>query len=158
MGLFDRKKEGTKWDAWIGARIRKAREEKGWTQFELGKAVYKSQTNISDYENGNLEISVVDLMYIALALEKPLTFFTPPKFNGATDKDLTPTQKEIVHYLNQTTEEMELALLEQAKTYAKITQKLADEKHKQAMEEEREEINKERAMKGKKPLGKRKPR
>lgn len=137
MGLFDRKKEGTKWDAWIGERIRKAREDKGWTQFQLAKEVYKSQTNISDYERGRLEISVVDLMYIALALEKPLTFFTPPKFNGATPKDLTPTQKEIIHYINHATEEMELALLEQAKTYAKISEKVKDQRYKEEMEAER---------------------
>ncbi len=130
MGLFDRKKEGSKWDAWIGEKIRAAREEKGWTQWELAKEVYKSQTNISDYERGRLEISVVDLMYIALALEKPLTYFTPPKFNGATPNDLSVLDKVLFEQVSKIPEEMELALIEQAKTYAKISQRAEDQKAK----------------------------
>lgn len=144
MGLLTRDKEGTKWDRWIGERIRTAREEKGWTQSQLAEAMHKSQTNISDYERGRLQISVVDLLYIALALDKPLTFFTPPKFNGATPNDLSPRQKEIIHHINQASDEMELALLEQAKTFARISARVQDQKLKDEIEQQREEIEAEK--------------
>lgn len=153
MGLFDRKKEGSKWDAWIGEKIQEARKEKGWTQWELAKAIYKSQTNISDYENGRLEIGAIELGYIAIALEKPITYFIPPKFSGATPNDLTDTQKEIIHYLNQASEEADLVILEQAKNFAKASRKLAEQRNKEELEAKRtefEEAKKARKAKGKK--------
>jgi transcriptional regulator with XRE-family HTH domain len=136
--------DGTKWDVWIGERISKARKEREWTQSELAKHMHKSQTNISDYERGRVNINVVDLCYIALALRKPLTFFTPPKFNGATRDDLTETQKEIIDYLSETSEEMQLALLEQAKTYAKISRKIADQENEEEIEAQLPEVEAEK--------------
>jgi transcriptional regulator with XRE-family HTH domain len=139
MGLFNRKNEGSKWDAWIGKKIREAREQKHWTQSQLAEKLNKSQTNISDYERGRLEIGVIELGYIALALEKPITFFIPPKFNGATPNDLTDRQKEIIHYLNQASEEAELVILEQAKMHARASQQIAEQRLQEEHEIAREE-------------------
>ncbi|CAG1022473.1 hypothetical protein MTYM_01753 [Methylococcales bacterium] len=154
MAIWDRKKEnqGSKWDKWIGDKIRVAREEKNWTQGDLAKEVYAKQPRISDFERGAVEIGVVELAYIALALEKPITFFIPPKFNGATPNDLTDTQKEIIYHSSQASEEMELALLEQAKTYAKISKRAAEQKHREEMVLLRAEM--EESKKAKKAQGK----
>lgn len=140
MGLFDRKKEGSKWDAWIGEKIRQARKEKGWSQSQLAEAVYKSQNNISDYERGRLEISVVDLMFIALALEKPITFFVPPKVRGATADDLNDKEKELIHYAADIPDELFELLLDQAKKYREITyNKIAERRREEYQQEKAKE-------------------
>lgn len=119
MRLF-KKSEASKWDKGIGNRIREAREQKGWTQTQLAKAVYKSQGNISDYERGRLAINAVDLMLIALHLEKPITFFFPKKVTGVTQGDLTDKEKELIHYTQDIPDEMFELLLHQAKKYREI--------------------------------------
>lgn len=119
MRLF-KKSEATKWDKWIGGRIREARQQKGWTQTQLAKAVYKSQGNISDYERGRLAINAVDLMLIAVYLEKPITFFFPRRVGGVTQADLADKEKELIHYTRDIPEEMFELLLDQAKKYREI--------------------------------------
>ncbi len=141
MGLFDRKKEGSKWDAWIGEKIRQARKEKGWTQSQLAEAVDKSQNNISDYERGRLEISAVDLMFIALALEKPITYFVPDRVRGASPDDLTDKEKELIHYASEIPDELFELLLDQAKKYREITyNKIAERRREERQQEKAEEI------------------
>lgn len=119
MGWF-KKNETTKWDEWIGDRIRKAREDKKWTQKQLAKEVYKSQGNISDYERGQLQVNAVDLMLIASALEKPITFFFPPGVCGIPLNELTDREKELVHYTLDIPDELFELLLDQAKKYRNI--------------------------------------
>ena len=73
MGFWNKKKEedeGTKWDAWIGEKIQEARKEKGLTQFQLAQELYITQSKVSDYERGRYKLSVMDLGFIALALER----------------------------------------------------------------------------------------
>ncbi len=144
MGLFDRKKEGSKWDAWIGEKIRQARKEKGWTQSQLAEAVDKSQNNISDYERGRLEISVVDLMLIALALEKPITYFVPPRVRGANPDDLTDKEKELIHYASEIPDELFELLLDQAKKYREITYNKIAERRREERQQEKAEETKQR--------------
>lgn len=114
-------KEGTKWDAWIGEKVREARQEKGWTQAQLAEAVYKSQGNISDLERGNVQIGAVDLMLIATNLEKPITFFYPPRSVMARPNDLNDKEKELMHYIDDMSPDMFDLLLHQAKTYRDLT-------------------------------------
>lgn len=119
MRLFKRG-EASKWDKQIGNRIRDARQEKEWTQTQLAKAVYKSQGNISDYERGRLAINAVDLMFIAIYLEKPITFFFPRRVGGVTQGDLADKEKELIHYTRDIPDEMFELLLDQAKKYREI--------------------------------------
>jgi FAD synthase len=70
----------------------------------------------------------------------PITAFIAPKFKGATPNDLTDTQKTLINYCNQMSEEMELALLEQAKTYARVSRRVREEKHREEMEALRPQI------------------
>lgn len=125
MGLFKRS-EVDKWDAWIGEKIREAREEANLTQAELGKMVYKSQGNISDYEAGRHRITAIDLMLIAHAVGKPADFFVPHPFYAPKNyADLSLKEQELIHYIqtiggeDRENKVIEL-LLEQAKRLANL--------------------------------------
>lgn len=59
----------------IGERIRTAREERGWTQTQLGEAIGYSQATIGNYEAGRRHIGIDDLYKIAEALAKPWAYF-----------------------------------------------------------------------------------
>lgn len=59
----------------IGERIKAAREERGWTQTQLGEAIGYSQATIGNYELGRRHIGIDDLYKIAEALVKPWAYF-----------------------------------------------------------------------------------
>jgi transcriptional regulator with XRE-family HTH domain len=136
MRLF-KKNEVTKWDMFIGEKIRKAREDKGWTQKQLADAIYKSQGNISDYERGKLQVNAVDLMGIAHVLEKPITFFSPPGVCGIPLNELTDREKELVHYAAELPDELFELLLDQAKRFAEIATKADIAAHLEEVSKER---------------------
>lgn len=59
----------------IGEHIKQAREERGWTQAQLGEALGYSQATIGNYELGRRHIGLDDLYRIADALNKPYAYF-----------------------------------------------------------------------------------
>lgn len=59
----------------IGERIKQAREERGWTQAQLGEALGYSQAAVGNYELGRRQVGIDDLYRIAEALNKPYSFF-----------------------------------------------------------------------------------
>lgn len=59
----------------IGDRIKTAREERGWTQTQLGEAIGYSQATIGNYELGRRHVGIDDLYKIAEALGKPWAYF-----------------------------------------------------------------------------------
>lgn len=59
----------------VGARIRRAREQAGFTQGELGQALGKTQTAVSYWEAGRRSPDVDDLVAIADALDVEVTYF-----------------------------------------------------------------------------------
>jgi transcriptional regulator with XRE-family HTH domain len=59
----------------IGALVRLAREEKGWTQQQLAAALGCSQQNVSDIERGNVSIRSEDLEVWASLLDKEVSYF-----------------------------------------------------------------------------------
>jgi transcriptional regulator with XRE-family HTH domain len=66
----------------IGTNIRKAREEGGLTQVELGEKIHLSRVSINELENGHRrQISYNTIKKIAEALNKPEKYF----FIGETD-------------------------------------------------------------------------
>src|SRR5437773_2767151 len=93
------RKHPNKWNRAVSDRIREARQERGMTQFELAKQVHKTQKNISDIESGRTEVSAVDLMMIAHAVEKAVRFFYPVYV--PTEGDLTPEEWELIHFFRQ---------------------------------------------------------
>ena len=61
----------------IGARIKRAREEKGLSQTELGNSIGKTKVTISDMEHAKVGVGAVDLSIIAKKLGQPLNYFYP---------------------------------------------------------------------------------
>lgn len=63
----------------LGQRIKQARDDKKWKQKELAAAVHVEPLTVSRWETGKHAPDVGMLQKIAVALEKPTTFFvTPP--------------------------------------------------------------------------------
>lgn len=61
----------------IGAKIKRAREEKFLSQAELGARLGVTATAVNYYEKGKRKISIDDIYRLAAALEKPVEFFLP---------------------------------------------------------------------------------
>src|SRR5262245_58026704 len=59
----------------VGARIRRAREQGGLTQGELGEAIGKTQTAVSYWESGRRSPDVDDVVAIADALDVEVAYF-----------------------------------------------------------------------------------
>lgn len=63
----------------MGNLIKIARKQSGYTQKELAEYSYIPQSTLSKMENGKVEPSASELVYLANALEKPITYFFPKK-------------------------------------------------------------------------------
>ena len=64
----------------MGELIKKARLEVGLTQIELAKLTYFKQSTLSKIENGKVEVSSSELLYLAAALDKPILYFFPKRY------------------------------------------------------------------------------
>lgn len=61
----------------VGELVRQAREEAGLSQIELARATYRRRATISNIETGKSEATLLTLVRIADALNKPVSFFLP---------------------------------------------------------------------------------
>ena len=59
----------------LGARIRHARVEKGWTQQQLATAVGTRERNVGRWEGDQNEPRLDAIAALARALDKPLEYF-----------------------------------------------------------------------------------
>jgi len=63
----------------IGARIRLARETKGWTQVQLAEALgIADRQTITPLETGDRKVTPEEMLILIRELEQPLEFFTDP--------------------------------------------------------------------------------
>ncbi len=65
--------------AWIARRIREARTAQGWTQADLARRMERTQAALSLWEGGKRTPGLDDLIDLARALEKELSYFFPPE-------------------------------------------------------------------------------
>lgn len=80
----------------LGQRIRRARENLGYSQDAFATMVGKDQTAISEYENGKRRMFVSDLPLFAEKLEVPMAYF----FEGeAREDDLDRALLDAFHQL-----------------------------------------------------------
>jgi transcriptional regulator with XRE-family HTH domain len=61
----------------MGELIRKAREERGYSQAEFARETNRRPATISYIENGKSDISVLTLLLFAITLKKPISYFFP---------------------------------------------------------------------------------
>jgi len=61
----------------MGSLIRNARQEAGLTQEQLASNAYIPQSTLSKMENGKVEASSSELIYLSNALDKPINYFFP---------------------------------------------------------------------------------
>lgn len=59
----------------IGQRIKYARIQQGYSQYELGKLVCCSNNHISHIETGQTKVSLTLLLKLSVALEKDINYF-----------------------------------------------------------------------------------
>ncbi len=59
----------------LGQRIRRARENLGYSQEAFAAMVGKDQTAISEYENGKRRMFITDLPLFAEKLQMPMAYF-----------------------------------------------------------------------------------
>src|SRR6266540_107929 len=69
--------DGPDFDARLGAAIREARLDAGYTQEEIARALKVTPATIARYELGIRRLSVGALLQIAAALEMPLSRLVP---------------------------------------------------------------------------------
>ena len=65
----------------LGQRIRRAREDKGYSQEAFAIMIGKDQTAISEYENGKRRMFITDLPLLAEKLDVPITYFFTGQFS-----------------------------------------------------------------------------
>ena len=78
----------------LGELIRKARNEANLSQGELAEKAYFNQAAISLIEQGKRSVSAEEIIYLSIALNKPILYF-------------------FSNILNQRNEEVELTVLEE---------------------------------------------
>jgi repressor LexA len=76
----------------IGGRIRKAREERGFTQHDLGAALGLTATAINYYEKGKRKVSIEEIYRLAGVLKKPLQYFLPGEDLLNNERTYNPVQ------------------------------------------------------------------
>ena len=77
-------------DRYLGARLRKLRQQQGISAAVLAEAVGSTQQQISRYENGENKLSAVQLYRTAQCLNMPVGWF----FQGAEEIESTPAIRD----------------------------------------------------------------
>ena len=60
----------------IGKRVKRARQAKGMTQFELADLIDVSSKTVSAIEVGRVEASISQMQALSAVLEEPIGYFT----------------------------------------------------------------------------------
>ncbi len=86
----------------MGELIRKAREEAGLSQEELGEKIYRKRLAVSEMENGKVEFSAWVLPNLAHALKKPISYFFPGNLSqDIPQENLSPLEHELLLYFRE---------------------------------------------------------
>lgn len=75
----------------VGSRIRKARQDAGLTQAELGDILGISGNAVTKLEGGHSALTIENLLALHRALHKPFSFFL-----GVSDTELNLIEEELL--------------------------------------------------------------
>ena len=92
----------------LGKLIQKARMEANMSQADLADAAFLKQSSISRMEVGNRAVSAEEILYLSIALNKPMGYFFPKEFTEefteteyiGEDK-ISGLEKELIGYARQ---------------------------------------------------------
>lgn len=119
LDFFNRDEVPNKFTRYIGSKIREAREEKRISQVQLAESIYKRRASISEMETGKMIPDVADLTYIALELEKPITFFIPPFAQIRVEQNtLSDEEIELISQFRHISDEQKQLALKQIMLFA----------------------------------------
>jgi transcriptional regulator with XRE-family HTH domain len=134
----DARRTEISYDRFIHGQIEEARELRGMTEEARGEGTYESRVAISDLERGPTEITASDLMLIAAALEKPITYFFSDfvTIRGASAAELSDNEKELVHFYRQiSSDPMQRYALKQIQELAQAAIEAGEEEAKRDVDE-----------------------
>jgi len=82
----------------VGELVRNARLESNMSQSQLARKTYLKQSSISRIEDGMRAISMEDLLYLSIALNKPISYFFPVRKLWEVEgiDKLSPLEKELI--------------------------------------------------------------
>lgn len=85
----------------VGRRIRRARQELGLMQADLGRMLSRPRSHaaISDIERGKTRLNLEELAEVAQLLQRPLAYFTEPARTSTveyrrSERDVPPEQRD----------------------------------------------------------------
>ena len=80
----------------MGKLIRRARNDQKLSQAELAKSLYIRQASISEMENGKRVVNSIELVYLSLALNKPILYYFPNESLSEMEEELSPLYQELL--------------------------------------------------------------
>jgi transcriptional regulator with XRE-family HTH domain len=107
----------------MGELVKRARIEAGISQDELAKRILTRQATVSDWENGKVEVSSNDLIYLSHALGKPITYFFPEwSLNKLNFETMSLDIQNLLLYAQKLSKEDLRKLLVQVKALAELSE------------------------------------
>lgn len=81
----------------MGKLIRDARAEEGYSQAELAQLIHRRQASLSDMENGKMQPAAETLLFLSIALRKPLSYFFPGHYGERIRLEkIDPLEQELL--------------------------------------------------------------
>lgn len=105
----------------MGKLIRAAREEIGMSQSELADKIYRRQASLSDMENGKMQPDAETLLFLALNLNKPISYFYPGPYGERMRLErVRPLEQELLMQAQRLDNEDLRRLIAQARALAEL--------------------------------------
>jgi len=108
----------------LGELIRKARLDAHLSQSELANSAYLNQAAVSQIEKGKRSVSAEEIVYLSVALNKPIIYFFPVDYLSDdmkfTQDDLSLLDKELLSQARRLTIENLRRLIAQARALADL--------------------------------------
>lgn len=103
----------------MGELIRQARVDAKMSQVDLAEKAFMNQAAISLIEKGKREVTASEIVYLGVALNRPILYFFPPWSGIHIDKgDLTSLEVELLSQARRLTTDDLRRLIAQAKAIA----------------------------------------
>jgi transcriptional regulator with XRE-family HTH domain len=114
----------------LGKLVQKARLEANMSQSDLADKAYLKQSSVSRIEVGTRAVSAEEILYLSIALDKPMGYFFPKEFTeefaetkGIGKDELSELEKEMLIHARQLSPDDLEKLIAQARALAEFRPK-----------------------------------